>query len=402
MIKGSKTLLGIFLCASVLCVGCVAKTEPVQEVITEDTAIEKEIVEEEEQAEETDVQEVAEQEKKEPIKISEDEKERLVELADAYYSAAYHESEDCVPKIGSAEAYWDVMCHYIVNGRESDEGPDIVSIYMEEWGVEQPYIKVSKEKIEEISEALYAEFGEMPEISSDSFVIVEGDSYLFPIGDRGAVEVVLLGVEYPETEIATLTFQYYYEGEPGEIVTAWVVRNEKVNENSDAPFYYAIREISVENSEENGESVSGVTEAVTMFDGVRGSHFMVPAGFVQNTDVRHAAGGYVYEFVNQELDMMILVSECAFTQIAPEEPAEIMERDYNYYYDWVNRSKELLSAGRDENSFVFEWSYENQYDYMKVINRQDNDYISVSITYDCDKVDVCARIQDEFLGSFTY
>lgn len=121
----------------------------------------------------------------------------------------------------------------------------MIDVYMEECGINQPYLKASKADIEHVSRALFSDFSCVPSIDEASGVQEDDDSYLFIVGDRGAEEVKMTAFEYMDGGKAVLTLELYVEGEKTSIATASLVLNDNVDVAKELPFYYAVDAIEI-------------------------------------------------------------------------------------------------------------------------------------------------------------
>jgi hypothetical protein len=187
-----------------------------------------------------------EEEEEKPLSVSPQEQKELCDLMDAYCCMLQFRPGTYTPTAQNATQYWTVIYNYVVNGRSAEDEANMIDVYMEEWGVNQPYLKVSEADIKHASRALFSDFSSVPSMDEASGVQVDGDGYLFIVGDRGAEEVKMAGFECLNGGKAVLTLELYVEGVKTSRATANLILNDNVDTAKAVPFYYAIETIEIE------------------------------------------------------------------------------------------------------------------------------------------------------------
>lgn len=135
---------------------------------------------------------------------------------------------------------------------------------------------------------------------------------------------------------------------------------------------------------------AGESSAAGSFEGVMGSRFVVPEGFVQRS-VRPAMG-YLYSFYREDLDMELSVWECS--QISVPTTAE---EDYNALCD--SPDVEVTYATQKGNKYVVS-GYQGEDIFYRVHYGGDIRY-SVSFTYPKANAASCNPIVDAFMPTFS-
>jgi len=138
--------------------------------------------------------------------------------------------------------------------------------------------------------------------------------------------------------------------------------------------------------------IGGTTNA---FQGVMGSRFSVPAGFVQQ-DVS-ANNGYIYSFYNEELEMMIQVSEISFAML-PETPESIMQTEF----ESARTAENVTDSERGDGWYEVTGFVGDGIFFRKVINAGDTCRYEIYVTYPGYKEDVCEPVLNAFLYDFHF
>lgn len=131
--------------------------------------------------------------------------------------------------------------------------------------------------------------------------------------------------------------------------------------------------------------------AAGAFEGVMGSRFVVPEGFVQNS-VRPAMG-YLYSFCREDLDMELSVWECSQASVPTT-----AEEDYNALCD--SSDVEVTYATQKGNQYVVS-GYQGDEIFYRVYYGGDIRY-SVSFTYPKANAAACNPIVEAFMPTFSY
>ncbi len=138
-----------------------------------------------------------------------------------------------------------------------------------------------------------------------------------------------------------------------------------------------------------------------MFKGVMGSCFELPKSFEQNMDA-YPANGYLYEFYDNERNMMISVSEVPFEKLPlGDNPHMAFVDYYEYILQYASNCWHTV-----EEKILTEYDYviagndaEKEYYYMG-INSEGRALIEIIVEYPIEQKNECQVVLEDFLNNF--
>lgn len=136
-------------------------------------------------------------------------------------------------------------------------------------------------------------------------------------------------------------------------------------------------------------------ETAAAFQGVMGSVFSIPTGFVQQDIPTN--NGYLYSFYHDELEMMIQVGELSFAML-PESPEAIMRTEF----ESARTAENVTDSEQGDGWYEVTGFMGDGIFYRKVINAGDAYRYEIYVTYPSYKEDSCVSVLDDFLHDFQY
>lgn len=137
------------------------------------------------------------------------------------------------------------------------------------------------------------------------------------------------------------------------------------------------------------------------FDGVLGSCFDVPEGFLHNSDVT-PANGFCYEFVNLPLNMTISVTEIPFVKLPHIDERVAMQKEYEWLLEKVLSNTAIAYNEGNETEYIVSGVDGEEIYYYKGINHNNDIYAQITIKYLSINKESCDKILEEVLEAFRW